>query len=124
MREQGQLGNYTVYPEQGTFCLGNDYAIKAALTVEVYKSNGAEQDTSKKVDPTADRGVSSAPGSMDKALVSVAMTRQEMAAESFAETLNANIRTIGGVLEAYGISAIALREWKLDGGRVLSTGPI
>ena len=117
-------GAYTVYPAQGAFRLGNYYASDAVLKMEVYKNNGAELDTTKTITPTVDRGFSSTLTSLDKAMVSVAMTKQAMADTAFAETLNGNIQEINGVLAAYGITGIALREWQVEDGKVLPTGSV
>lgn len=116
--------NYTVYPEEGAFRLGNYYATDATLKVEVYKNNGAELDTTTTLDPTVDRGFSSTLGSVDKAMVSVAKTKAEMKGESFADTLNGNIREINAILAAYGITGIELREWEVEGGKVLPVGDV
>ena len=116
-------GTYTTYPAEGAFRLGNYYASDAALKVEVYKNDGAELDTTKTIDPTVDRGFSSTTP-LDKAMVSVAMTKAAMVSADFADTLNGNISTINGILAAYGITGIALREWQSDGGRILPTGAV
>ena len=117
-------GNYTIYPAQGAFRLGNYYASDAVLKVEVYKNNGAELDTINTITPTVDRGFSSKLSTVDKAMVSVEMTKTDMASADFAETLNGNISQINGILAAYGITGIALREWQPDGGRILPTGAV
>ncbi len=117
-------GNYTVYPDAGAFRLGNYYASDAVLKVEVYKNNGAELDTTNTITPTVDRGYSSKLSSVDKAMISVEMTKADMVGAAFADTLNGNISQINGILAAYGISGIALREWQSDGGRILPTGAV
>ena len=116
-------GNYTVYPTEGAYRVGNYYASDAVLKMEVYNNNGAELGETKTID-TVDRGYSSDMPSVDKAMVSVAMTKEEMATADFAETLNGNIKEINGILAAYGITGIALREWQFDGNRVLPTGSV
>ena len=116
-------GSYTVYPTQGAFRLGNYYASDAVLKEEVYKDNGSTLDTTNTV-PTADRGTSTTMGTVDKAMVSTAMAKADMASAEFAATLNANIQEINGILAAYGITGIALREWQVSGGRVLPTGSV
>ena len=117
-------GAYTVYPEAGAFRLGNYYATDATLKVEVYKNNGAERDTTTTLDPTVDRGYSSTMPTVDKAMVSTPMVKADMAKEAFAETLNGNIKEINGILAAYGITGIALREWQVEDGKVLPTGSV
>ncbi len=118
-------GAYTVYPEAGAFRLGNYYAADAALEMEVYTSNGSVLGETKTITPTVDRGFSSTMTTLDKAMVSVAMTKAAMAEPAFAETLNSNIKEINEVLKAYGITGIELREWELaEDGRVLPTGDV
>ena len=117
-------GAYTVYPTKGPFRQYNYYAEDATLKVEVYKNNGAELDTTTALDPTVDRGFSSTLGSVDKAMVSVAMIKADMATADFAATLNGNIKEINGILAAYGITGLALREWQVEDGKVLPTGNV
>ena len=57
-------------------------------------------------------------------MTSTAMTKADMAAAAFAGTLSGNIPAVNAVLAAYGITGVALREWQLDGGRVLPTGDV
>lgn len=116
--------NYTTYPSEGAFRLHNYYATDVVLKEEVYKNNGAELDTTTVINPTVDRGTSTTINTVDKAMVSTAMTKKTMAAADFTETLNANIREINGILTAYGITGIELREWKLEKGKVLPTGEV
>ena len=111
------------YPEQGAFRLGGYYASDAELKVEVYKNNGAELDKTENITPVVDRGTSSQTP-VDKAMISTAKTKTEMADAAFAETLNGNIKDINGILAAYGIDGVSLREWKLSGNRVLPTGNV
>ncbi len=118
-------GDYTIYPEQGTFRLGSYYASDAKLTKVIYSVN-SDTPTTEIVD-TVDRGypgASTSIKSVDKAMQSVAMTKADMATADFAEKLNSNIKEINKVLTNYGISGIALREWQLDDGRVLPTGSV
>ena len=117
-------GNYTVYPEQGEFRLGGYYASDVSLKAEVYTNNGAEIGETKNVEPVVDRGFSSTMSTVDKAMISTAMTKAEMADTAFAETLNGNIKKVNEILAAYGITGISLREWKQSGGRVLPTGNV
>ena len=117
-------GTYTAYPAEGAFRLGNYYASDAALKVEVYTNDGAVLGETKTITPTVDRGFSSTVTSLDKALVSVEMTKAAMTSADFAATLNGNISAINGILAAYGITGIALREWQLEGSRVLPTGAV
>lgn len=115
-------GSYTVYPEQGAFRIGNYFAGDAVLKVETYDGDTLKE--TKTVEPTVDRGFSSTLKSVDMAMTSVAMTKADMAAAAFAGTLSGNIPEINAVLAAYGITGVALREWQLDGGRVLPTGDV
>ena len=117
-------GSYTVYPDAGAFRLGNYFASDAVLKVEVYNNNGAELGETKTITPTVDRGYSSQMPSVDKAMVSVEMTKAAMADGAFADNLNGNISQINGILAAYGITGIALREWQVVGGKVLPTGAV
>ena len=52
------------------------------------------------------------------------MAKSAMAEASFAETLNKNIPEINGILSAYGITGIALREWQAEDGKILPTGNV
>ena len=117
-------GDFTIYPEQGVFRLGGYYAGDAVLKVEMYKNSGADLDTETTLETVADRGSSSTLGSLDKAMISTAKTKAEMAEAAFAETLNGNIKDINKILAAYEIAGISLREWKLSGNRVLPTGNV
>ena len=115
-------GSYTVYPEQGAFRIGNYFAGDAVLKVETYDGDTLKETMT--VEPTVDRGFSSTLKTVDMAMTSVAMTKADMAAAAFAGTLSGNIPEINAVLAAYGITGVALREWQLDGGRVLPTGDV
>lgn len=115
-------GSYTAYPEQGAFRLANYFASDAVLKVETYSGDTLAE--TKTVEPTVDRGFSPTMTSVDKAMTSTAMTKADMAAAAFADTLSGNIPEINAVLAAYGITGVALREWQLDGGRVLPTGDV
>ena len=117
-------GDFTIYPEQGVFRLGGYYTGDAVLKVEMYKNSGADLDTETTLETVADRGSSSTLGSLDKAMISTAKTKAEMAEAAFAETLNGNIKDINKILAAYEIAGISLREWKLSGNRVLPTGNV
>ncbi len=116
-------GNYTIYPEQGAFRLDNYYASDAVLKMKVYTDSGSTLSETKTIE-TVDRGYSAAMNTVDKAMVSTPMTKADMATAAFAETLNGNIKEINGILAAYGITGIALREWQLVNGRVLPTGSV
>ena len=115
-------GSYTIYPEQGAFRIGNYFAGDAVLKVETYDGDTLKETMT--VEPTVDRGFSSTLKTVDMAMTSVAMTKADMAAAAFAGTLSGNIPEINAVLAAYGITGVALREWQLDGGRVLPTGDV
>ena len=115
-------GNYTVYPEQGPTRHYNYYANDVTLKMDVFTNNGSDLGGTKTID-TVDRGYS-ANQNTDKAMVSFAMTKTEMADEAFAETLNGNIKEINGILAAYGITGLALREWQVEDGKVLPTGDV
>lgn len=110
----------TAYPAEGAARSANYYAEDAVLKEEIYENNGATLKNTVTDEP-ADRGFSTQQG-YDKVMVSTAVARPVMASADFAETLNGNIREINGILAAYGITGIALREWQLEGGRVLPTG--
>lgn len=103
-------GDFTIYPEQGVFRLGGYYAGDAVLKVEMYKNSGADLDTETTLETVADRGSSSTLGSLDKAMISTAKTKAEMAEAAFAETLNGNIKDINKILAAYEIAGISLNE--------------
>ncbi len=115
-------GSYTVYPEQGALRIGNYFAGDAVLKVETYDGDALKE--TRTVEPTVDRGFSPTLTSVDMAMTSVAMTKADMAGAAFADTLNGNLSEINAVLAAYGITGTALREWQLDGGRVLPTGNV
>lgn len=68
----------------------------------------------KQITPVTDRGYSQEYGSLDRAMSSVAMTKSDMSRASFAKTLNSNIKKINGILGAYKIEDILLREWYLQ----------
>lgn len=104
----GMTGGGTAYPEQGATRLYNYYATDVVLKEEVYTDNGSTLSETKTIE-TTDRG--SGKVSYDKVMVSTPMTKAEMASADFAATLNANIKEINGILAAYGITGIALREW-------------
>ena len=112
----------TAYPAEGAVRSANYYAEDAVLKEEIYENNGATLKNTVTDEP-ADRGFSTQQG-YDKVMVSTAVARPVMASADFAETLNGNIREINGILAAYGITGIALREWQLEGGRVLPTGAV
>ena len=112
----------TAYPAEGAARSANYYAEDAVLKEEIYENNGATLKNTVTDEP-ADRGFSTQQG-YDKVMVSTAVARSVMASADFAETLNGNIREINGILAAYGITGIALREWQIEGGRVLPTGAV
>lgn len=112
----------TAYPAEGAARSANYYAEDAVLKEEIYENNGATLKNTVTDEP-ADRGFSTQQG-YDKVMVSTAVARSVMASADFAETQNGNIREINGILAAYGITGIALREWQLEGGRVLPTGAV
>lgn len=112
----------TAYPAEGAVRSANYYAEDAVLKEEIYENNGATLKNTVTDEP-ADRGFSTQQG-YDKVMVSTAVARSVMASADFAETQNGNIREINGILAAYGITGIALREWQLEGGRVLPTGAV
>lgn len=112
----------TAYPAEGAARSANYYAEDAVLKEEIYENNGATLKNTVTDEP-ADRGFSTQQG-YDKVMVSTAVARPVMVSADFAETLNGNIREINGILAAYGITGIALREWQLEGGRVLPTGAV
>ncbi len=116
-------GNYTIYPAEGAFRLDNYYASDAVLKMKVYTDSGSTLSETKTIE-AVDRGYSNEMNSVDKAMVSTSTTKADMATADFAETLNGNIKEINGVLAAYGITGIALREWQLVNGRVLPTGNV
>ena len=92
-------GSYTVYPEQGAFRIGNYFAGDAVLKVETYDGDTLKETMT--VEPTVDRGFSSTLKTVDMAMTSVAMTKADMAAAAFADTLSGNIPEINAVLAAY-----------------------
>lgn len=112
-----------VYPEQGAPRLYNYYNSESKLTIDTYVDD--EVSESKEV-ATAACGFPSTSSNLnyDNVMVSTPMTKAEMATAGFAETLNGNIREINGILAAYGITGIELREWQLDNGKVLPTGDV
>ena len=112
----------TAYPAEGAARSANYYAEDAVLKEEIYENNGATLKNTVTDEP-ADRGFSTQQG-YDKVMVSTAMARSVMASADFAATLNSNIAGINGILAAYGITGIALREWQLDGSRVLPIGDV
>ncbi len=116
-------GSYTVYPEQGKFRFGNYYAADTVLKTEVYTNSGKDLSETKTLE-TVDRGSSPTLGSLDKVMVATKLTKAQMATADFAETLTKNIKEINGLLSAYKINGIALREWQLVDGRVLPTGDV
>ena len=111
-----------VYPSQGALRDKNYYAEDAKLKVLVYENNGA--DLSRTYTPeTKDRGYSEKT-TVDEVMVSTAMKKAAMATESFAATLNGNIKEINTILKAYGITGIELREWEVKNGKVLPIGDV
>lgn len=112
----------TAYPAEGAARTANYYAEDAVLKEEIYENNGATLKNTVTDEPT-DRGFSTQQG-YDKVMVSTAVARSVMASADFAATLNSNIAGINGILAAYGITGIALREWQLDGSRVLPAGDV
>ena len=112
----------TAYPAEGAARSANYYAEDAVLKEEIYENNGATLKNTVTDEPT-DRGFSTQQG-YDKVMVSTAVARSVMASADFAATLNSNIAGINGILAAYGITGIALREWQLDGSSVLPTGDV
>ena len=112
----------TAYPAEGAARTANYYAEDAVLKEEIYENNGATLKNTVTDEPT-DRGFSTQQG-YDKVMVSTAVARSDMTGAAFADTLNGNISQINGILAAYGITGIALREWQSDGGRILPTGAV
>ncbi len=109
-------GNYTDfadYPGEGALRLSNYYAEDVVLKV-----NGSTIET-------VDRGyTSAATPKTDKVAFSTAMEKADMKDESFAEILTGNIKAINSIVDAYSISGIALREWEVEGSKVLPTGDV
>ncbi len=118
----GTTGNGTAYPAEGAVRSANYYAEDAVLKEEIYENNGAAIKETV-TDTPADHGFSTQLN-YDKVMVSTAVARSDMAGADFAETLNGNISGINGILAAYGITGIALREWQLENGSVLPTGAV
>ncbi len=118
----GTTGSGTAYPAQGATRSANYYAEDAVLKEEIYTDNGATLKNTV-TDKPDDCGFSTQQN-YDKVMASTAVARSAMASADFAATLNGNISTINGILAAYGITGIALREWQLEGSRVLPTGAV
>lgn len=118
----GTTGSGTAYPAQGAVRSANYYAEDAVLKEEIYENNGATLKNTVTDDPVG-HGFSTQQN-YDKAMVSTAVARADMTGAAFADTLNGNISQINGLLAAYGITGIALREWQSDGGSVLPTGAV
>ena len=118
----GTTGSGTAYPAQGATRSANYYAEDVVLKEEIYADNGAALNKTVTDDPVG-QGFSTQQG-YDKVMVSTAVARADMADGAFADALNGNISQINGILAAYGITGIALREWQSDGGRILPTGAV
>lgn len=118
----GTTGSGTAYPAQGAVRSANYYAEDAVLKEEIYENNGATLKNTVTDNPVG-HGFSTQQN-YDKAMVSTAVARADMTDAAFADTLNGNISQINGLLAAYGITGIALREWQSDGGSVLPTGAV
>lgn len=111
------------YPEQGALRLHNYFDQAAVLTVETYNADGTLA-KSERTDTVGCGFTDQSTPSYDKLIVTTPKTAAEMSAADFAGTLNGSIQEINGILAAYGITGIALREWQLQDGRVLPTGDV
>ena len=111
------------YPAAGATRLHNYYNQESVLTIETY--NADETLSGSAATDTVGCGLTtkSSP-SYDTIMVTTPMAKAQMAAADFAEALNGNIKEINGILAAYGITGIALREWQFVDGRVLPTGNV
>ena len=110
------------YPEQGAARLHNYYNSESVLTVETYTNN--ELSGTKTIDAVGCGFTNESTPAYDKIIVTTPMAESAMAEASFAETLNKNIPEINGILAAYGITGLALREWQVEDGKVLPTGSV
>lgn len=108
------------YPTEGAIRLYNYFNEEAVLTENIY-SDATKISETKTIDTV---GIGSGETNTDKLMVTTPMTKAQMATAEFAETLNGNIQEINGILAAYGITGIALREWQFVNGRVLPTGSV
>ncbi|MBQ9180098.1 MAG: FMN-binding protein, partial [Firmicutes bacterium] len=114
-----QSGNY-VYPETGPFRDFGYYAEDIALTIEKWTDGSAETVAA---DLRA-AGTSEKMGTHDKVFETkaVKMARAEMSAQSFADTLNANLKDVRSLLDAYNYGNVNINNWEVTGGKVLPVG--
>ena len=111
------------YPATGAIRLHNYFNNESVLTIDTYNSDGSVAKT-EKIDAVGCGYTEMSSPAYDKVIVTTPMAAADMAKADFVNTLNGNIKEINGVLAAYGITGIALREWQLVNGRVLPTGAI
>ena len=110
------------YPATGAIRLHNYFNNESVLTIDTYNSDGSVAKT-EKIDAVG-CGYTEKSMSYDKIIVTTPMAAADMAKADFVNTLNGNIKEINGILAAYKITGIALREWQLVDGRVLPTGDV
>ncbi len=111
------------YPEQGALRLHNYYNQDATLTIETYSTDGSLTNSAS-TDTVGCGFTSESSPAYDKIIATTPKSKADMTDGAFADTLNGNISQINGILAAYGITGIALREWQSDGGSVLPTGAV
>ena len=111
------------YPAQGALRLHNYYNQASVLTIETYNTDGTLSGSAATDTVGCGLTTQSSP-SYDKVIETTAKAAADMATAAFAETLNGNIQELNGILTAYGITGIELREWQLKDGKVLPTGNV
>ncbi len=111
------------YPEQGAVRLHNYYNKDSVLTIETYGADGSLSGSA----TTSTVGCGFTNESLpayDKIIETTPKDNDDMSTSDFADTLNGNIREINGILAAYGITGIELREWEVKSGKVLPVGDV
>lgn len=113
-------GNNYVYPATGALRDFGYYPNDLVLTEETWNSE-TELAKSETVDLAA-TGVGTI--SYDSVFKGTALNRDDMSDDSFAETLNGNLKSVNNLLTAYGIDGLSLRNWIVKDGRVLPNGDV
>ena len=111
-------GSSYVYPETGALREFGYYPDDAALTKEIW-SDAAAKSGESKVEP---QGVGTGSVTHDTLFTGTPMGREDMSGQTFADTLNGNLKSVNNLLGAYGISGLALNKWVVTDGRVLPAG--
>ena len=111
------------YPAKGAVRLHNYYNQASVLTIETYNADSSLAKTERTDTVGCGLTTQSSPN-YDKLIVTTPMATADMAKADFAATLNGNILELTGILTAYGIKSIALREWQAKDGKLLPCGDV